>query len=112
MGRQWIRRYTLALSKEVLGQVRSKISAVPIPNGDLQLNGPQLVADAREEMFALKDELRALLDSMTYDTLAEQETQQAENLMRQLAKVPLGIYVGNFLFFITSCGIVDKLSNG
>lgn len=94
MGKQWIRRFALALSKEVLGQVRGKVSTVPIPNGDLTLNGPQLIQEAREEMFMLKDELRALLDSMTYDTLAKQEAEQAESLMRQLARVPLGIYVG------------------
>jgi len=94
MGRQWIRRYALALSKEVLGQVRNKVNAVPIPNGDLVLNGAQLITDGREEQLSLKEELRALLDSMTYDTLAEQERNQAEALQDQLAKVPLAIFMG------------------
>jgi hypothetical protein len=94
MGRQWIRRYALALSKEILGQVRSKVSDVPIPNGNLTLNGPALVNEAQLEKDNLRIELKEWLESMTYDKLAEQETNQAENLMRQLAKVPLGIYVG------------------
>jgi hypothetical protein len=94
MGRQWIRRFALALSKEVLGLVRGKVQTIPIPNGDLALNGPDLVAQGREEMMNLKDELRALLDTMTYSALAQQEAEQADNLMRQLAKVPLGIFVG------------------
>lgn len=106
IGRQWIRRYALALSKEVLGQVRSKVSTVPIPNGSLELNGPQLVSNAREEMFALKEELKLLFDSLTYDKLAKQEADQAENLMNQLSKVPLGIYTGVFCLFTTTYGII------
>ncbi len=94
MGKHWIRRYALALSKEVLGYVRGKVSTVPIPNGDLTLNGPQLVADGKQEQLTLKEELRMLLDSMTYDTLAQQERDQAEALQDQLAKVPLGIFMG------------------
>ena len=94
MGQQWIRRYTIALSKEVLGQVRGKVSSVPIPNGDLTLNGPQLIQDGREEQLVLKQELRDLLESMTYDSIAEQERNEAEALQDQLAKVPLGIFVG------------------
>jgi hypothetical protein len=94
VSRQWIRRFGLALAKEVLGQVRSKVATVPIPNGDLVLNGPDLVTQARDEQQLLREELRALLDSMTYDKLAEQEALQAENLKRQLAGVPLGIFIG------------------
>ena len=32
VGKQWIRRYTLALCIEILGQVRSKFASIPIPN--------------------------------------------------------------------------------
>ena len=94
IGRQWIRRFGLSLSKEVLGQVRSKISTVPIPNGDLVLNGPELISSARDEQAILREDLKSWLESMTYDRLAEQEANQTENLRRQLAGVPLGIYVG------------------
>ena len=30
IGKQWIRRFALALSKETLGNIRSKISSIPI----------------------------------------------------------------------------------
>ena len=112
MGRQWIRRYALALSKEILGQVRSKVSDIPIPNGNLTLNGPALVNEAQLEKDNLRIELKEWLESMTYDKLAEQETNQAENLMRQLAKVPLGIYVGDLLLILTTYGIIEKISGG
>ena len=99
IGRQWVRRFALAASKEVLGQVRSKVQAVPIPNGDLLLNGSDLVLQAKDEMTNLREELKTLLDSLTYDKLAEQEAAQAENLQRQLAKVPMGIFMGSFLLY-------------
>lgn len=109
IGRQWIRRYGLALSKEVLGQVRGKAQTIPIPNGDLSLNGPDLIAQAREDMLNLREELKTLLDSLTYSALALQEAEQADNLMRQLVKVPLGIFVGDFLIFITSYILYNNL---
>ena len=31
VGKQWIRKYGLALTKELLGIVRSKYGAIPIP---------------------------------------------------------------------------------
>ena len=41
-GRQWIRRYTLALAKDLLGIIRSKYATMPIPNGELQMDGEAL----------------------------------------------------------------------
>ena len=85
---------TLALSKEVMGLIRRKMQSIPIPGGDLQLDGAELVSDARAEMDALRNELRDLLESMTYDKLAQKEAEQAESLLRVLSGVPLKIYVG------------------
>ena len=34
-GRQWIRKYTYALAKELLGIIRSKNSSMPIPDGEV-----------------------------------------------------------------------------
>jgi len=100
IGRSWIRRFALSLAKELLGQIRSKMQSIPIPNGDLILNGPELVANAREEQTSLRDEIRSLFDSMTYDNLAKSETEQAEAIMRQLMKIPLPIFVGNLLIYL------------
>ena len=38
VGRQWIRKYGLALSKELLGIIRSKYGTIPIPNSDTTLD--------------------------------------------------------------------------
>ena len=66
VGRQWVRQYCLALCKELLGQVRSKFSSVPIPNADLTLNGGELISQGREDQGRLRDQLVELLDSLTY----------------------------------------------
>lgn len=94
IARQWIWKMTLALSKEVMGLIRRKILSVPIPGGDMQLDGGELVNDARGEMEQLRGELRELLESMTYEKLAAKEAEQAESLLRVLSGVPLLIYTG------------------
>ena len=95
IGKQWIWKMTLALSKEVMGLIRRKMLGVPIPGGgDLQLDGADLVNDARAEMEVLRGDLRDLLESMTYEKLAAKEAEQAESLLRVLSGVPLLIYTG------------------
>ncbi len=94
LGKQWVRRFAYSLSKEVLGQVRSKISNIPIPNGDLILNGPALVSEAKEEQNTLREELKLMLESTQYQNLAKQQTEEAEALQRILSKAPLGIFIG------------------
>ncbi len=94
IGRQWIWKMTLSLAKEVLGIIRRKMTTVPIPGGDLQLDGGDMVNDARAEMEQLRGELRDLLEQMSYDRLAAKEAEQAESLLRVLSGVPLKIYTG------------------
>jgi len=88
-GRQWIREYTLALSKEVLGLIRSKFDSVPIPNADVKLNGAELVAQAREDKEKLTTQLVEFLDQMTPDKLMEREVAIAENVQKQLKMIPI-----------------------
>ena len=91
VGRQWVRQYCLALCRELLGQVRSKFSSVPIPNADLQLNGTDLISQGREDQTRLRDQLVELLDSLTYSKLLEGQATDAENIMRALKAVPMPI---------------------
>jgi hypothetical protein len=94
IGKQWIRRYALAIAKEMLGQVRSKFSTVPIPGESINLNGTDLLAQAKEEQNALKEELKTILAEMTYDKLAETTANMSENSTKVLEKFPLNIFVG------------------
>lgn len=89
MGRQWIRQYCLALSKELLGLVRSKFSSVPIPGADLQLNGAALIDQGREDQEKLRTQLKESLDSLTYDQLMVKEAEKTENVMRVLKGIPM-----------------------
>ena len=57
-GRQWIRKFTAALSKELLGIIRSKYSALPIPDAEVTLDGEGLKAEGREEKTQLLEELK------------------------------------------------------
>ena len=49
VGKQLIRKYTLALAKEILGAVREKYSQVPIPGSEVSLDGAALRAEAQTE---------------------------------------------------------------
>ncbi len=88
-GRQWIRQYTLALCKELLGLIRSKFSSIPIPNADLTLNGESLISSAKEEKDKLQTQLKEFLDNLTNAKLMEQQALLAENMQKQLKYVPM-----------------------
>lgn len=94
IGKQWIRRYALAVAKEMLGQVRSKFSTVPIPGESVNLNGADLLSQAKDEQNSLKEELKVVLSEMTYDKLAETTAGMMENAGKVLEKFPLNIFVG------------------
>lgn len=94
IGKQWIRRYALALCKETLGQVRSKLGTIPIPGNDVTLNGSDLISQAKEEQSMLRDELKAVFDELVYGKLAEGDSIMQDNIKKVLASIPDGIYVG------------------
>jgi len=94
IGKQWIRRFSLALCKETLGQVRSKLSTIPIPGNDVTLNGPALISEGKEEQSALREELKVVLDEMVYGKLAEGDAAMQASLEGVVARIPHGIYVG------------------
>ena len=89
IGRQWIRQYTLALCKELLGLIRGKFSSVPIPGGDLSLNGDNLVTQAREDKENLKTKITEMLEELTYSKMLEDEAAASENLTTILRNIPI-----------------------
>lgn len=93
MGKQWIRRFAFAICQEVLGYVRSKYSSIPIPDGEVTLNGAELVAAGKERQDALLQELKDILESMSYQAQLERKAAVADNLQKQLRFSPLKIYV-------------------
>jgi hypothetical protein len=88
IGRQWIRQYSLALSMETLGYIRSKMGTLPVPGGNVTLNGADLVSKGREDRKEFITKLKEMLDTMTYDKLIEQQATRSENLSKQLKFIP------------------------
>ena len=94
VGKQWIRKYTLALSKELLGAIREKYSNVPIPDGEVSLDGAALRAEAQVEKDMLVTQLRENLEELGRKTQFEIRKNEADYHQDMLKKVPLKIYVG------------------
>ena len=94
IGKQWIRRFAIALSKEMLGQIRGKFATIPIPGESVNLNAGELLTQAKEEQTALREELKTVLDELTYAKLVQQEADMMQSSKDSLEKVPTGIFVG------------------
>ena len=94
VGKQWIRKYGLALSKELLGIIRSKYGAIPIPNAETNLDGDTLRSEASAEKETLITQLREMLEQTSRKALLEADKDEAEFLQEKLQKVPYPIYIG------------------
>jgi|TARA_E500000305_G_scaffold37316_2_gene28655 hypothetical protein len=94
VGKQWIRRFALALSKETLGQIRGKFGTIPIPGENLTLNASDLLSQAQTEQNALREELKTVLDEMVYTALAEKDAAMAGNISTVKQQAPLPIFQG------------------
>ena len=93
-GKQWIRRYALALAKEMLGSVRGKYQSVPIPGDTTTLDHSRLLSEAKDEKTTLITELKELLEQTTRVKQLERQEQEAELTQKTFYKVPYPIYVG------------------
>ena len=94
VGRQWIRKYGLALSKELLGIVRSKYGTIPIPNSEVSLDGDALRAEATAEKEQLVEQLRENLEQTSRKALMEAQKEESESQQETLKKVPYPLYIG------------------
>ena len=94
MGRNWIRKYTLALAKELLGIIRSKYASLPLPNGEVSMDGEALKSEGREEKANLLEELNTFLEAVSKKEQALTEQEVANSQQEVLNKAPLKIYIG------------------
>jgi hypothetical protein len=93
-GIQWIKKYTLALAKELLGQIRSKYASVPIPGGDVSLDGDSLRGEGAAEKENLITQLREDLEASSRRNMLEAKKEESEFLKETIGNVPLNIYIG------------------
>lgn len=89
VGRQWIREYCLALCMISLGFIRGKVRNIPVPNTDVQLNYDDLLERGYADKQRLIEQIREMLESLTYQSLIEREADKADNLTRQLRGIPM-----------------------
>jgi len=94
VGKQWIRKYTLALVKELLGAIREKYSTVPIPGSEISLDGASLRAEAQTEKDQLMEQLRENLEEVSRKNQFENRNTEANQMQEMLQKVPLPIFIG------------------
>jgi len=94
VGKQWIRKYGLALSKELLGMVRSKYGSIPVPNAETTLDGDTLRGEASAEKESLITQLRENLEASSRKMMLEADSEESTRLQEKLSKVPLPIYIG------------------
>ena len=85
----------MALCKEVLGQIRGKLSGViPLPGGSVTLNSTALLSEASKEMSDLRTELKTVLDELTYENLLAKDANMTKTVTDTLSKVPVPLFVG------------------
>ncbi len=94
VGKQWVRKYGLALTKELLGLIRSKYGSIPVPNAETTLDGDTLRSEATTEKEFLVTQLRENLEASSRKTMLEADSEEATRLQEKLQKVPLPIYIG------------------
>ena len=87
-GKRWIRQYTLAISMETLGRIRRKYASIPIPNGEVNLDGDALVGEGMEKQLALQDELKSDLEKVNNVELMRGDGEMAAALQDQMGYVP------------------------
>jgi len=93
-GKQWIKKYFLALCKETLGRILQKYSTVPIPGGEVTLDGAELRSEADKEKEALEEKLRDMLEASLRVNQIENRAKESEAMEKMLSRVPVHIYIG------------------
>ena len=94
VGKQWIRKYGLSLSKELLGMVRGKYGSIPVPGAETTMDGDTLRQEAQTEKEVLVTQLRENLEASSRKLMLEADSEEATRLQEKLQKVPLPIYIG------------------
>ena len=94
VGRQWIRRYTLALAKEMLGGIRGKYQSLPIPGSETTLDYTRLLSEAEAEKSALITQLREDLEELTTEKQLVRTSNENQNTLdTQLTEGRYQIYI-------------------
>ena len=94
IGKQWIRRFALAICKEMLGNIRSKFGSIPIPGDSVTLDGSALISQGQTEQEKLREELKTILDELTYPKIAQSDVELSDAVNKVQEKIPMIIFTG------------------
>ena len=67
---------------------------MPIPDGEVTLDGEALKTEGREEKIQLLEELKEFLESVSLTEKLKAEAEESNAQREVLAKAPLHIYIG------------------
>ena len=73
---------------EMLGRIRRKYASIPIPNGEVNLDGDALVQEGMEKQMALKDELTNDLEKVNNVEMMRGDAEMASALQDQFGHIP------------------------
>jgi hypothetical protein len=93
IGRLWVYRYTLAVAKELLGNIRSKYQEIPIPDASIRLDGELLRREGQQERDELIKELRETLEQAGHSAQMKKQVENSEAMQQMLRHVPIPIYI-------------------
>jgi len=94
MGRLWVYRYTLALAKELLGNIRSKYQEIPIPDATIRMDGETLRREAQQEKDNLIKEIRETLEQTGQQAQYKKQMENSEAMQTIFTRIPNLIYIG------------------
>ena len=109
-GKQWIKKYFLALCKETLGRILQKYSTVPIPGGEVTLDGAELRSEAKDETATLLEKLRDMLEKSLRVNQLENKDKESDAMNKMLSIVPLHIYIGVWTFLLIYINIWTNIN--
>lgn len=93
-GKQWIRKYCLALCKELLGVIRGKYPSIPTPGAEISLDGDTLRSEGAAEKDVLVEQLREDLEQASRRNMMERQSEEGQFQQDTFNKIPLNIYIG------------------
>jgi hypothetical protein len=77
-----------------LGLVRQKYQTIPIPGGEVTLDGAELRSEAQTEKKDLITDLNGMLEKASRTSQADAQSEQAQKLNDVLKTIPNLIYIG------------------
>lgn len=93
IGRLWIYKYTLALAKELLGNIRSKYDTIPIPDATIKMDGELLRRESQTEKDNLIKEIRETLEQTGHQAQLKKHMENGEAMQNIFTRVPVPIFI-------------------